>query len=485
MHRVNILANQVSSGVQPVAQESRATLTIIDNRNGKKADIPIEDDNIKATDLKKVGLQSFDPGYMNTTCCVSRISFIDGGKGILRYRGIPIEVLAAQSDFTESAFLLLRGELPTRPQLDEWKKDIMSYSMVHSDVATIIKAFRYDAHPMGMFISAFAAMGTLHPEQNPALTSQSIYDDPYIRNKQICRIVGNATTIAAMVYRHRMGRPFNVPNSDLGYVESFLYMMDMYHEGTSFRPHPKLVKALDVLFLLHAEHELNCSTSAMRHLTSSGVDVYTSVAAAAGALYGPRHGGANEAVLRMLEKITNVDEFIQKVKDKKEKLMGFGHRVYKNYDPRAKIVRRIADEVFAVCGREPLIEIAMELEAKALNDEYFVKRKLYPNVDFYSGLIYKAMGFPTDMFPILFAIPRLVGWLAHWSEFLVDPDNKIYRPFQIYKGKVLEDYIPLDARNDKVGGNQNLFVKRSAFNRRRDAALQQVKKGNEYEWKAE
>jgi len=282
-----------------------------------------------------------------------------------------------------------------------------------------------------------------------------------------------------------MGRPFNVPNSDLGYVENFFYMMDMYHEGTSFRPHPKLVKALDVLFLLHAEHELNCSTSAMRHLTSSGVDVYTSVAAAAGALYGPRHGGANEAVLRMLEKITNVDEFIQKVKDKKEKLMGFGHRVYKNYDPRAKIVRRIADEVFAVCGREPLIEIAMELEAKALNDEYFVKRKLYPNVDFYSGLIYKAMGFPTDMFPILFAIPRLVGWLAHWSEFLVDPDNKIYRPFQIYKGKVLEDYIPLDARNDKVGGNQNLFVKRSAFNRRRDAALQQVKKGNEYEWKAE
>jgi citrate synthase len=259
-------------------------------------------------------------------------------------------------------------------------------------------------------------------------------------------------------------------------------MMDVYHEGTSFRPHPKLVKALDVLFLLHAEHELNCSTSAMRHLSSSGVDVYTSVAAAAGALYGPRHGGANEAVLRMLEKITNVDEFIDKVKNKKEKLMGFGHRVYKNYDPRAKIVRKIADEVFSVCGREPLIEIAMELEQKALNDEYFVKRKLYPNVDFYSGLIYKAMGFPTDMFPILFAIPRLVGWLSHWSEFLDDPDNKIYRPFQIYKGKVLEDYVPLDQRVCNDVDPKVLHVKRSAFNRRRDAALQQVKKGNDYEW---
>ena len=484
MHRVNLLAGQVSSSAKN-ASDAKPVLTITDSRNGKQIEVVIEDNNIKATDLKKLRIQSFDPGYMNTTCCVSRISFIDGGKGILRYRGIPIEELAGKSHFEEVAFLLLRGSLPTKQQLGEWNNDLMSHSMVHTDVSTIIKAFRYDAHPMGMFISAFAALGTLHPEQNPALTSQAVYDDACVRNKQICRILGNATTIAAMVYRHRMGRPFNIPNSDLGYVENFLYMMDVYHEGTAFRPHPKLVKALDVLFLLHAEHELNCSTSAMRHLTSSGVDVYTSVAAAAGALYGPRHGGANEAVLRMLERITNVDEFIEKVKKREEKLMGFGHRVYKNYDPRAKIVRTIAEEVFSVCGREPLIEVAMELEQKALKDEFFVSRKLYPNVDFYSGLIYKAMGFPTDMFPILFAIPRLVGWLAHWSEFLVDPDNKIYRPFQIYKGRVLEEFVPIDARPENGINPTAVRVKRSAFNRRRDAALQQVKKGGDYEWKAE
>jgi citrate synthase len=485
MHRVNVLSAQVVESARPTGPaSSKSTLTIVDNRTGKSIEVAVEDGNIKATDLKKLGIQSFDPGYMNTTCCVSRISFIDGNKGILRYRGIPIEVLAEKSNFTETAFLLLRGSLPTKDQLEEWKKDLMSHSMVHSDVATIIRAFRYDAHPMGMFISAFSALGTLHPEQNPALTSQTVYSNNNVRNKQICRILGNATTIAAMVYRHRMGRPFNIPNSDLSYVENFLYMMDVYHEGTAFRPHPKLVKALDVLFLLHAEHELNCSTSAMRHLTSSGVDVYTSVAAAAGALYGPKHGGANEAVLRMLERITNVDEFIEKVKNRKELLMGFGHRVYKNYDPRAKIVRTIADEVFAVCGREPLIEVAMELERKALSDPYFVSRKLYPNVDFYSGLIYKAMGFPTDMFPILFAIPRLAGWLAHWSEFIDDPENKIYRPFQIYKGKDLEEYLPVGSRSNGIPENE-LFVKRSAFNRRRDAALQQVKKGSEYEWKAE
>ena len=481
MHRVNVVAAHVSSP----AKSSGKTLTVRDNRTGKEVEIPIEDSCIKATDLKKVGLQSFDPGYMNTTCCVSRISYIDGGKGILRYRGIPIEVLADKSDFTESAFLILRGELPTKAQLIEWKSDLMSHSMVHTDVATIIKAFRYDAHPMGMFISAFAAMGTLHPEQNPCLTSQNIYTDPHVRNKQICRIMGNATTVAAMVYRHRMGRPFNVPNSDLGYVENFLYMMDMFHEGIAFRPHPKLVKALDTLFLLHAEHELNCSTSAMRHLTSSGVDVYTAVAAASGALYGPKHGGANEAVIRMLEKMGNVDEFIQRVKDKKERLMGFGHRVYRAYDPRARIVKRIAEEVFAITGREPLIEKAMELERRALSDDYFVSRKLYPNVDFYSGLIYKAMGFPTDMFPILFAIPRISGWLAHWSEFLDDPDNKIYRPFQIYKGRELVEYVTVDDRAPNGIDPVSISVKRSAFNRRRDAALSQVKKDNDYEWKAE
>lgn len=328
MHRVNIFAGQVTpSGTAGVVDHNGRKLTIVDSSTGKHATVPVENGCIKATDLKQLGVQSFDPGYMNTTCCVSRISFIDGGKGILRYRGIPIEVLAEKSDFVESAFLILRGELPTKSQLAEWKSDLMSHSMVHSDVATIIKAFRYDAHPMGMFISAFAALGTLHPEQNPCLTNQNIYKDQQVRNKQICRIMGNATTIAAMVYRHRMGRPFNIPNSNLGYTENFLYMMDTYHEGVSFKPHPKLVKALDTLFLLHAEHELNCSTSAMRHLSSSGVDVYTAIAAAAGALYGPKHGGANEAVIRMLDRIGNVDEFLQRVKDKKELLSGFGHRV--------------------------------------------------------------------------------------------------------------------------------------------------------------
>ena len=484
MKRIEILAQHVNSASSDGSGGGRY-LDIIDSSNNARARVNVKDSCISATDLKKLGLQSFDPGYMNTTCCVSRISFIDGGKGILRYRGIPIEILAEKSDFVESAFLILRGDLPTRQQLVDWHTDLMSHSMVHSDVATIVRAFRYDAHPMGMFISAFAALGTLHPEQNPCLTSQSIYEDPQVRNKQICRIMGNATTIAAMVYRHRMGRPFNIPNTDLGYVQNFLYMMDVYHEGTSFRPHAKLVKALDTLFLLHAEHELNCSTSAMRHLTSSGVDVYTSIAAAAGALYGPKHGGANEAVIRMLEKITNVDEFIQRVKNKKERLMGFGHRVYRAYDPRAKIVKRIAEEVFLVTGREPLIEVAMELESKALSDDYFVSRKLYPNVDFYSGLIYKAMGFPTDMFPILFAIPRIAGWLAHWSEFLDDPDNKIYRPFQIYKGKTLADYVDVDQRGPNGLSEKGLFVKRSAFNRRRDAALSNIKKGNAYEWKAE
>lgn len=484
MKRIEVLAQHVNSVSTDDGPKTRY-LDVTDSLTNNNFKIGVKDNCINASDLKKLGLQSFDPGYTNTTCCVSKISFIDGGKGILRYRGIPIEVLAEKSNFVESAFLVLRGELPTKQQLSEWHSDLMSHSMVHSDVATIIRAFRYDAHPMGMFISAFAALGTLHPEQNPSLTSQGIYDDPQVRNKQICRIMGNATTIAAMVYRHRMGRPFNIPNTDLGYVENFHYMMDVYHEGTSFRPHAKLVKALDTLFLLHAEHELNCSTSAMRHLTSSGVDVYTSIAAAAGALYGPKHGGANEAVIRMLERISNVDEFIQRVKDKKEKLMGFGHRVYRAYDPRAKIVKRIAEEVFEVTGREPLIEVAMELERRALQDDYFVSRKLYPNVDFYSGLIYKAMGFPTDMFPILFAIPRIAGWLAHWSEFLDDPDNKIYRPFQIYKGKNIEEYLEVEKRGPNGLNEKRLFVKRSAFNRRRDAALSQVKKGNEYEWKAE
>ena len=457
------------------------TFTVIDNRTGKKIEVPVTDETIKATDLKALGVKVYDPGFMNTASCVSRISFIDGDKGILRYRGIPIEQLAEKSSFPETAFLLLYGELPSKVQLDEFNHNLMLHSMVHQDLSRLHECFRFNAHPMGIFVSAIAALGTLHPEQNPALTSQGIYSDSATRNKQIFRILGCAPTLAAMAYRHRMGRPYNMPNSSLGWTENFLYMLDVFHEGPNFRPHPKLVRALDVLFILHAEHELNCSTAAMRHLSSSGVDVYTAVSAAAGALYGPRHGGANEAVVRMLEEIDDVDEFIEKVKNRKAVLMGFGHRVYKSYDPRAKIVRTIAEDVFSVCGKEPLIEKAMKLEARALSDEYFIKRKLYPNVDFYSGLIYKAMGFPTDFFPILFVLPRLAGWLSHWSEFLDDPENKIARPFQIYKGSELRSYADAATKSSNVPVDK-LTVKRSAFNRRRDAALQQVKNGQAYEW---
>ena len=471
---------RITQQVLPVESAGgKDTLSVKDNRTGKDYELKITDGTIRATDLKQIQhdgkpLKTFDPGYMNTTCCISKISFIDGAKGILRYRGYPIEQLAEKSNFLETAFCLLYGELPSGSQMKTWEQTVMSHSYVHIDLKQLHDCFRYNAHPMGMFVSAMAAMGTMHPGQNPALAGQGIYADKRVRNKQFARILGTATTLAAMAYRHRIGRPMNPPNADLGYVENFLYMLDVMHEGPSqFRPNPKLVRALDVLFILHAEHELNCSTSAMRHLTSSNVDVYTAISAAAGALYGPRHGGANEAVLRMLEKIGNVQNipsFIEKVKNRQEKLMGFGHRVYKSYDPRATIVRKIAEEVFAVCGREELIDVAMKLEHIALTDDYFKKRNLYPNVDFYSGLIYKAMGFPTDMFPILFAIPRLAGWLSHWSEWLDDPENRIYRPFQIYKGVTIRDYESVQSRVAKVPDN-NLEVTRSDFNKRRDASL--------------
>mmetsp|Transcript_81161 Transcript_81161/g.216875 ORF Transcript_81161/g.216875 Transcript_81161/m.216875 type:complete len:518 (-) Transcript_81161:182-1735(-) len=482
MHRSRALARHVVAGglVADPVSGTNDTITVTDNRTGKSYTLPITDNTIKANDLKQVKspdgapLKTYDPGYMNTTCCISKISFIDGDKGILRYRGYPIEQLAEKSSFVEVAYLLVYGELPTAPQLAEWNRNIMRHSMIHNDMYKLHEAFRYDAHPMGMLVSALAAKGTLHPEANPALAGQDCYKDLALRNKQIVRILGGGPTIAAIAYRHRIGRP-NVPsNADLGYVENFLYMLDVLHEGpTEYKPHPTLVKALDVLFILHAEHELNCSTSAMRHLASSNVDVYTATAAAAGALYGPRHGGANEAVLRMLERIGSVEripQFVQDVKDRKEKLMGFGHRVYKNYDPRARLVRKIADDVFAICGRQPLIEVAMELEKVALSDEYFVKRKLYPNVDFYSGLIYKAMGFPEDMFTILFAVPRLAGWLAHWSEWIDDPDNKIYRPFQVYKGEDKRDFPDMANRKELVKGDQTK-MQYSNFSARRAASL--------------
>jgi len=485
MRRVNVVLQHITRSASAVPEVSLQatsgadTLSVVDNRTGKSYDIKITDNTIKGGDLKAIkgtdgqGLMTFDPGYGATTCCVSKISFIDGDKGILRYRGIPIEQLAEKSSYMETSFLVLYGELPTAAQLQKFEKEVMQHSFINQDLNKMTECFRYDAHPMGMLCAAFAALGTLHPEANPAIAGQNIYKDPAVRNKQILRIIGNGPTLAAMAYRHKIGRPFIQPNPELSYTENFLYMLDVMHEGPNgFRPHPKIVHAVDVLLILHAEHELNCSTSAMRHLASSNVDVYTSISAATGALYGPRHGGANEAVLRMLEKIghkDNVADFVQKVKDRKETLMGFGHRVYKNYDPRATIVRKLVDDVFAICGTDELLEVAMALEKIALEDEYFKSRKLYPNVDFYSGLIYKALGIPTDMYTIMFALPRLTGWLAHWQEWVVDPDNKIYRPFQVYKGIDVRDYEEPKNRQAKID-DAALAAPRSAVNRRRDAA---------------
>ena len=418
-------------------------LSVVDQRTGKSYELPITDGAINATDLAKVKspagavTRSFDPAYMNTVNCISKVSFIDGDKGILEYRGYPIEQLAEGSTFLETAFLVVYGELPNEKQLRTFTKKVMKNSSYHVGLEPFIKAFRHDAHPMGMLSTLIAAMSSFYPDSNPAYVGANIYKEKKERNKHIYRVLGCAPAIAAACYRHRVGKPIISPNENLGYVENFLYMMDAETTDPNYRPHPKIVKALDILFILHAEHELNCSTAAIRHMASSQSDVYSSLAGAVTALYGPRHGGANEAVLRMLEEIGSVDripQFIKDVKDRKKVLMGFGHRVYKNYDPRATIVRKIAEDVFAIVGKEPLVDIAMELEKIALTDDYFVKRKLYPNVDFYSGVIYKALGIPTEMFTILFALPRLAGWLAHWYEFLDDPHNKIVRPRQIYKG---------------------------------------------------
>jgi len=452
----------VSKQVEPFETLSKTdnSVTIVDNRTGQKYTIPISDNTIPAKALAKIkvpgarlGLRCYDPGYTNTSAATSRITYIDGPAGLLTYRGYPIEQLANKSSFLEVAFLLLYKELPTRQQLDYFSDRVMKHTFIHEDITAMMQSFRYDAHPMGMLATCFAAIGTKQPSANPALAGQDVYNDLELRNKQIHRIVGMMPTVAAFCYRRRYGRPFVYPShQNLSYSENFLYMLDKM-SNADYRPNPELAKALDVLFILHADHELNCSTSAMRHLTSSGVDVYTSISASVGALYGPRHGGANEAVLRMLESIgdkSNIPSFIERVKRREVKLMGFGHRVYKNYDPRARIVRSIAKRVFDITGREPLIDVAEALEKAALNDEFFKKRNLYPNVDFYSGLIYKAMGFPTDFFPVLFAIPRTVGWLAHWNEFLDDPENRIVRPRQVYKGEATRDYVPMGQR--KLGG---------------------------------
>lgn len=472
--------NTSAAPAKEESKDKKETLTVLDNRTGKKYELNIKDNTVDANQLKQIknqagtGLQSYDPGFMNTCSATSRICEIQGGKGILRYRGIPIEQLAEKSSFIESSFLLLYGELPNATELAYFNDRIMKHTFVHEDLKKLMSTFRYDAHPMGMIISAIAAMSTLHPEANPALAGQDIYNDVNLRNKQIHRIIGSVTTISAYAYRHRIGRPYiNPSGKDLTYCENFLYMLDCLSH-INYKPHPALAKALDVLFILHADHELNCSTAAMRHLASSGVDVYTAIAGAAGALYGPRHGGANEAVLRMLQKIgsvENIPKFVELVKQKKVRLMGFGHRVYKNYDPRAKIIKRIAEEVFAILGREPLIEVAMALEKVALSDPYFIERKLYPNVDFYSGLIYKAMGFPTDYFPVLFLIPRVVGWLSHWSEFLDDPENRIVRPFQVYKGHGLRDYKSVSERGSvSAVNNKSIKSESSTESKRRNAA---------------
>jgi len=437
---------------------------------------------VNATDLSKIKsptgavTRSFDPAYMNTVNCISRISFINGEKGILEYRGYPIEQLAESSNFLETAFLVIYGELPTEKQAKTFSKKVMKNSSYHHGLETFIKAFRHDAHPMGMMSTLIAAMSSFFPESNPAYVGANIYKDKKERNKHIYRVLGCAPMIAAACYRHRVGKPIIAPNENLGYVENFLYMMDAEVTDLNYRPHPRIVRALDILFILHAEHELNCSTAAIRHMASSQSDVYSSLAGAVTALYGPRHGGANEAVLRMLEDIgdvKNIPQFVQDVKDRKKVLMGFGHRVYKNYDPRAKIVKSLAEEVFSIVGKEPLVDIAMELERIALTDEYFIKRKLYPNVDFYSGVIYKALGIPTEMFTILFTLPRLSGWLAHWYEFLDDPHNKIVRPRQIYKGYKRREFETVDKRSKKV--DQELDYKVETTDVRRESSLDHAK----------
>jgi len=436
---------------------ARDSVTIIDNRNGKEYEIAIKNKTLSAKEIQKIklegepiGLRCYDPGFAQTAAATSRICYIDGPNGLLTYRGYPIEQLANKSSFLEVSYLLIYGDLPTESQLSYYTDRVMKHSFVHEDLAKMMQSFRYDAHPMGMLATTLCAMGTLQRDANPALQGQDVYNSKELRNKQIHRLVGCMPTLAAFAYRHRMGRPYVPPPSHLNltYSENFLYMLDKL-TNTNYYPNKRLAKALDVLFIIHAEHELNASTAAMRHLTSTGVDVYTSVSGAVGALYGPRHGGANEAVVRMLSDIGGIDkipEFIERVKNREVKLMGFGHRVYKNYDPRARIVRNVAKEVFDILGREPLIEVAEALEAAALSDPYFIKRKLYPNVDFYSGLIYKAFGFPADYFTVLFAIPRTVGWLSHWNEFLDDPENRIVRPRQVYLGEGTRDYVPIHQR---------------------------------------
>jgi citrate synthase len=425
------------------------TLTITDNRTGKQYEVPIADGTIRATDLRQIkagpddaGLIAYDPALMNTSFCRSRITYIDGDRGVLMYRGYPIEQLAERSTYLETAYLIMFGELPSRGQLDQWTREITFHTMLHENIKKLMEGFQYDAHPMGVFLSTVGAFSTFYPD------AKRVFDETS-RKKQIHRLIAKVPTIAAYAYRHSIGRPYVYPDNDLSFTGNFLNMLFKMTE-LKYQVNPVLERALEVLFILHADHEQNCSTTAMRVIGSSHADPYSAMAGAAAALYGPLHGGANEAVLRMLNEIgsvANIPGFIKRVKAGEGRLMGFGHRVYKSYDPRAKIIKQTADQVFAVTGRNPLLEIALELERIALQDDYFVTRKLYPNVDFYSGLIYQAMGFPVDMFPVLFAIPRTSGWIAQWEEMLLDPEQKIARPRQTYVGPAKRDYVPLGERD--------------------------------------
>ena len=436
------------------------TLTIIDNRTGNKFELPIEYGTypeygaaISAMALRDIkaseddfGLLTYDASFKNTASCKSSITFIDGEKGILQYRGFPIEELATKSNFLEVAYLILNGELPTEAQLDKWTWQVTHHTMIHENVKKFMDGFRYDAHPMGMLVSTVAALSTFY-------TGSKLVHDPERRHNQVVRLIAKMPTLAAFAYRHLVGRPYVYPDNDLSFTGNFLSMMFRMTER-DYVPDPVLERALDVLFILHADHEQNCSTAVMRNVGSSLPDPYVGIAAAAAALYGPLHGGANEQVLRMLSEIGSKDrvpEYIERVKSGDFRLMGFGHRVYKNYDPRAKVLREMAPDVFKVTGTNPMLDIALELERVALEDDYFVERKLYPNVDFYSGIIYQAMGFPVDMFPVLFAIPRTAGWLAQWIEMLEDGDQKIARPRQVYTGYAEREYVAMSDRKKPKG----------------------------------
>jgi citrate synthase len=430
------------------------TLTITDNRTKKTYELPISRGTIRAMDLRQIktgpddfGLMTYDPAFMNTASCQSAITYLDGDRGILRYRGYPIEQLAENCTFLEVAYLLLYGELPTESELAAWNEEVLRHVLVHENVKKFMDGFHHDAHPMGILMSTVAALSTFYPEARH-------FSEPKTKRLQIVRLIGKMPTLASYAYRHRMGLPYVFPEPELGYTKNYMNMLWKRTEP-HYAANPVIARALDVLFILHADHEQNCSTTTMRAVGSSMADPYATTAAAIAALSGPLHGGANEEVLRMLDEIGSTDHisgFIAQVKEGKRKLMGFGHRVYKNYDPRARIIKRVADEVFEVTGRNPKLDIAVELEKIALNDEYFIKRKLYPNVDFYSGIIYQAMGFTPDHFTVLFGIPRTVGWLAQWQEMLEDSDQKIARPRQIYCGEEQRDFVPLSQRGAELVG---------------------------------